>query len=159
MDSFYKKFFIAFVTVFVIDQIIKQFFLNGYDWNSKCISLNFTLNKGVAFSMFSFLGEWLKYIQVVLIGGVLGYIFWQKEKMHDYALAIGLLMGGGVSNLLDRFLHGGVVDYVYWHCGFDFAIFNFADVMIDLGVLLILITSFRHDRRERAAEKAAGKEN
>jgi len=61
MDNFYKKFFIAFVTVFVIDQMIKQFFLNGYDWNSKCISLNFTLNKGVAFSMFSFLGEWLKY--------------------------------------------------------------------------------------------------
>ncbi len=157
MDSFYKKFFIAFIAVFVVDQIIKQIFLNGFDWNSRCISLNLTLNKGVAFSMFAFLGEWLKYIQVVLIGGVLGYIFWQKEKMRDYAFAIGLLMGGGISNLLDRFLHGGVVDYVYWHCGFDFAIFNFADVMIDLGVLLILITSFRDDHKARQkAETVAG---
>jgi len=74
---------------------------------------------------------------------VLGYIFLQKQTVLEYALALGLLMGGGVSNLLDRFLHGGVVDYVYWHCGFDFAIFNFADVMIDLGVVLILIAAFR----------------
>ncbi len=149
MDRFFLKFFGAFIFVFVLDQLIKSFFLNGFDWNSSCISLNFTLNKGVAFSMFAFLGENLKYIQVVLIGAVLGYIFWKRESLREYALALGLLMGGGISNLLDRFLHGGVVDYVYWHCGFDFAIFNFADVMIDLGVLLILIHSFRKEKHER----------
>ena len=147
MDRFFLKFFGAFVFVFVLDQIIKSFFLNGFDWNSSCISLNFTLNKGVAFSMFAFLGENLKYIQVVLIGAVLGYIFWKRESLREYALALGLLMGGGISNLLDRFLHGGVVDYVYWHCGFDFAIFNFADVMIDLGVVLILWQNFRDDKK------------
>ncbi len=151
MDSFYRKFLGAFIVVFVIDQIIKSFFLNGFDWNSTCISLTLTLNKGVAFSMFAFLGEWLKYIQVVLIGGVLGYLLYNREKVYDYAMPLGLLMGGGISNLLDRFLHGGVVDYVYWHCGFDFAIFNFADVMIDLGVLLILIISFRKDKAEKEA--------
>ena len=147
MDRSYLKFFGAFIFVFVVDQYIKSFFLNGFDWNSPCISLNFTLNKGVAFSMFAFLGENLKYIQVALIGAVLGYIFWKRETLREYAFALGLLMGGGISNLLDRFLHGGVVDYVYWHCGFDFAIFNFADVMIDLGVLLILIHSFLHEKR------------
>ncbi len=147
MDKFFTKFLIGFVFVFVVDQVIKSFFLNGYDWNSSCISLNFTLNKGVAFSMFAFLGEYLKYIQVVLIGGVLGYVFYKRAELGEYALALGLLMGGGISNLLDRFLHGGVVDYVYWHCGFDFAIFNFADVMIDLGVLIILIISFKHDKK------------
>ena len=149
MDRFFLKFFGAFVFVFVLDQLIKSFFLNGFDWNSSCISLNLTLNKGVAFSMFAFLGENLKYIQIVLISAVLGYIFWKWESLREYALALGLLMGGGISNLLDRFLHGGVVDYVYWHCGFDFAIFNFADVMIDLGVLLILIHSFRKEKHER----------
>jgi signal peptidase II len=39
-------------------------------------------------------------------------------------------------------LHGGVVDYVFWHCGFDFAVFNFADVMIDVAVVLILLIHF-----------------
>jgi signal peptidase II len=93
--------------------------------------------------MFAFLKENLKYIQIVLIGGVFGYIFWEKKILQEYALSLGLILGGGVSNLLDRFTHGGVVDYVYWHCGFDFAIFNFADVMIDLGVAIILWLSFK----------------
>ncbi len=153
MAKSYRSFFIAFVLVFIVDQIIKAIFLNGFDWNSECISLNLTLNKGVAFSMFAFLGEYLKYIQMALIAGVLGYIYWQKEEMREYALALGLLMGGGVSNLLDRFLEGGVVDYVYWHCGFDFAIFNFADVMIDLGVVLILIATFRNQDNNKEIEK------
>ncbi|MFA4832456.1 signal peptidase II, partial [Helicobacter pylori] len=38
--------------------------------------------------------------------------------------------------------HGGVVDYVYYHYGFDFAIFNFADVMIDVGVGVLLLRQF-----------------
>ncbi len=143
MTKTYKTFFIAFIAVFIVDQIIKAIFLNGFDWNSSCISLNLTFNPGVAFSMFAFLGENLKYIQILLIGGVFGYIFWEKKILQEYALALGLILGGGVSNLLDRFIHKGVVDYVYWHCGFDFAIFNFADVMIDLGVAIILWLSFK----------------
>ncbi len=143
MAKIYKKFFIAFIFVVILDQIIKAFFLNGFDWNSSCISLNLTFNKGVAFSMFAFLGPYLKYIQIVLIGGVFAYIFWDKETLKEYALALGFILGGGVSNLIDRFFQEGVVDYVYWHCGFDFAIFNFADVMIDLGVVIILWLSFR----------------
>ncbi len=143
MDKTYKTFFSAFIAVFIIDQLIKAVFLNGFDWNSSCISLNLTFNKGVAFSMFAALGPYLKFIQIALIGGVFSYIFWEKEILKEYALALGLILGGGVSNLLDRFLQEGVVDYVYWHCGFDFAIFNFADVMIDLGVVIILWMSFK----------------
>jgi signal peptidase II len=144
MAKTYKTFFGTFLAVFIIDQLIKAVFLNGFDWNSACISLNLTFNKGVAFSMFAFLGPYLKFIQVVLIGGVLGYILWEKKVLKEYALALGLILGGGISNLLDRFLQEGVVDYVYWHCGFDFAIFNFADVMIDLGVVIILWISFKN---------------
>ncbi len=143
MAKTYQKFFIAFAIVFIIDQIIKMIFLNGFGWESKCIDLTLTFNKGVAFSMFASLGPYLKFIQIALIGGELAYIFWQKELLKEFALPLGLLMGGGVSNLIDRFFQEGVVDYVYWHCGFDFAIFNFADVMIDLGVVIILWVSFR----------------
>ena len=55
----------------------------------------------------------------------------------------GILFGAAIGNLYDRFVYGGVVDYVYWHCGFDFAVFNFADVMIDLSVLWLLLISFK----------------
>ncbi len=148
MAKTYKLFFLTFFAVLLVDQAIKQVFLGGFDWNSSCISLNLTFNKGVAFSMFAFLGENLKYIQLLLISSIFAYLFWDKEIIRDYSYAIGLVLGGGVSNLLDRFTQEGVVDYVYWHCGFDFAIFNFADVMIDLGVLLILIFTFKAQKKK-----------
>ncbi len=129
-----KKFFFAFFSVFAIDQIIKLIFLSGFTLKTKCISLIMVLNKGVAFSMFSFLGKNLKYIQLALIIGLL--IYFIKEKIFSkHPILSGILFAAAFSNLLDRFLRGGVVDYVYWHCGFKFAIFNFADVMIDFSIL------------------------
>jgi signal peptidase II len=91
--------------------------------------------------MFAFLDESLKYIQLVLIFGILLYVIYLREIC--YALPAGLMLGGAFSNIYDRFLHGGVVDMVYWHCGFNFAVFNFADVMIDIGVVWILILHFK----------------
>jgi signal peptidase II len=130
------KFLISFFLVFIIDQALKLAFLNGFEWNSKCISLTLALNKGVAFSMFSFLGNYLKYIQLFLIIGLVFY-FIKEKVIKKHPITSGILFGAAISNLLDRFIRGGVVDYVYWHCGFDFAIFNFADTMIDLSIVLL----------------------
>ena len=136
-----KKFFLAFFSVFALDQLIKIIFLNGFSLKTKCISLIMVLNKGVAFSMFSFLGKNLKYIQLALILGLL--IYFIKEKIFTkHPILSGILFAAAFSNLLDRFLRGGVVDYVYWHCGFNFAIFNFADVMIDFSILGFLYFYF-----------------
>ncbi|WP_456479599.1 signal peptidase II [Nautilia sp.] len=129
------KFLIAFFTVFVTDQIIKILFLSGFEWHTPCISLILAVNKGVAFSMFAFLGEYLKYIQLVLIAALF-YLFLKEGIVKKHPFVSGILFAAAVSNLLDRFLREGVVDYVYWHCGFDFAIFNFADVCIDFSVLM-----------------------
>jgi len=127
--------------VIIIDQNIKMLFVDGYRYYSDCIDLILVYNKGVAFSMFAFLDEWLKYIQVVMVAGIFAYIIYLKEVC--YAFPAGLMIGGAISNIYDRFIHGGVVDMVYWHCGFDFAIFNFADVMIDIAVVWILFLNFK----------------
>ncbi|MDD5157653.1 signal peptidase II [Sulfurimonas sp.] len=129
------------IGVFVIDQNIKTLFVEGFRYYAECIDLVLVYNKGVAFSMFSFLQEWLKYIQLVLVFGVLGYLIYKKELC--YAFPAGLMLGGAFSNIYDRFIYGGVVDMVYWHCGFDFAIFNFADVMIDVAVVWFLVLNFK----------------
>ncbi|MFA7610374.1 MAG: signal peptidase II [Sulfurimonas sp.] len=127
--------------IFIIDQNIKSIFVDGWRYYGDCIDLILVYNKGVAFSMFAFLDEWLKYIQLVLIIGVFAYIIYLRELC--YAIPGGLLLGGAFSNIYDRFVHGGVVDMVYWHCGFDFAVFNFADVMIDVAVVWILVLNFK----------------
>ena len=143
-NSFLRLNIILFFTlagVFIVDQNIKMLFVDGFRYYTECIDLILVYNKGVAFSMFAFLEEWLKYIQLILVFGVLGYILYMKQVC--YAFPAGLLLGGAFSNIYDRFIHHGVVDMVYWHCGFNFAVFNFADVMIDIAVVWFLILNFK----------------
>ncbi len=137
------KFLLIFLFIILVDQAIKYLFVSGFRLEGSCISLTLTYNKGVAFSMFAFLGEYLKYIQIVLISAIGIYLFFNKHLMDEYYIPIALILAGGISNIADRFFREGVVDYVYWHCGFNFAIFNFADVMIDLAVLLIILKNFK----------------
>ena len=131
------RFLLSLVLVIIIDQVIKYIFLDGFEWHSKCISLILAINKGVAFSMFAFLGEYLKYIQLSLIF-ILFYFFYKEKLITFHPIISGILFGASLSNLIDRFLVGGVVDYVYWHCFFDFAIFNFADVCINFSIAMFI---------------------
>ena len=148
MSKSFIKFALIFCLVFIIDQIIKWIFLNGFSYKSQWIDLVLTFNKGVAFSMFAFLGEYLKIIQIILMAVLFGYLMIEKTLFRSYPIALGLIFGGGASNVLDRFVHGGVVDYVFWHKWFEFAVFNFADVMIDLGVVIIILQSLNLIRKK-----------
>ncbi len=139
-----------FIVVFIIDQVVKFGFANlNWDVDGPYMSLKLAYNYGVAFSMFSFLEHNLKYIQlaIVLIGTI--YLFKNQNVFKEYYLPIALLYAGGLSNILDRFTYGGVVDYFYWHYLFEFAIFNIADVMIDLAVVIILYKQIKEAREEK----------
>jgi len=157
---------LALVGIFIIDQGIKEWavltavqkygvsietLLDGFYplYETSCINLDLIFNKGVAFSMFAFLKEWLKWIQLVLISGVVVYTLYLNNRI--YSVPVGILVGAGFSNLYDRFTHGGVVDYIHWHCGFDFAIFNFADVMIDLAVVWLLWINWQETKTQKKA--------
>ena len=136
------------IGIFIIDQNIKMLFVDGYRYYGDYMDLILVYNKGVAFSMFSFLAEYLKYIQLALVTGVLGYVYYMNKLC--FALPMGILLGGAFSNIYDRFVHGGVVDMFYWHAWpypifgqNGFAVFNFADVMIDLAVVWILLLNFK----------------
>jgi len=147
MTRYITIFLLVTIGTIIIDQNIKMLFVDGgYYLKGSCIDLELHYNRGVAFSMFAFLGDNLKWIQSVLVVGIIGFVFYEGY-LKKYAFPIGLIVGGAISNLYDRFIHQGVVDYVAWHCGFDFAVFNYADVMIDLGVAIILLLSFLDSRK------------
>lgn len=131
-------FFLVILGTFIIDQNLKMIFVDGYYRAGECIDLVLHYNKGVAFSMFAFLGPYLKWVQMVLVAIILFVIF-KEGYLKRYAFPAGLLVGGALGNVYDRFIHEGVVDYIAWHCGFNFAVFNFADMMINLAVAWILI--------------------
>lgn len=139
MSRVILRFLGYFVVVLGLDQAIKWVFLHGFRYQGSFVDLVLVYNKGVAFSMFAFLGANLKYIQLGLIAALLGYLIGQKELLRSHTAAFGLILGGGCSNILDRFIHPGVVDYIFWHKWFEFAVFNFADMMINLGVVIIII--------------------
>lgn len=137
-----------FLFVFIFDQCLKFFIVseasiaNNLLWQSKVISIVLVFNNGVAFSMLSFLGDSLKYIQLFIVVFACTMLLRQKVFFTRNYFAFGLIFGGGCSNILDRFTYGGVVDYIYWHFGFKFAVFNLADVLIDLGVGVLLLKMF-----------------
>jgi signal peptidase II len=148
-----KKLVIAlylFIVIFILDQVVKYGFANlSWDVDGPYMSLKLAYNYGVAFSMFSFLEHNLKYIQLLIILVATVYLFKNKDVFEEYYLSIALLYAGGISNILDRFTYGGVVDYFYWHYGFEFAIFNIADVIINLAVALIIFKQIKQIREEK----------
>jgi len=140
------KFILSLISIFVIDQAIKLIFINGFRWEGDWLSLVLVYNKGVAFSMFAFLEEYLKYIQLLLLGGI-GYFFYKEKYIFNYPIISGILFGAGISNVFDRFIREGVVDYVYYHGFFNFAVFNFADVMIDFSIVMLMWYHWRRDAK------------
>ncbi len=135
---------------FIIDQNIKLLFVEGYYRAGTCIDLELHYNKGVAFSMLAFVGPYLKWIQSLLIVGILYYVF-SEGYIKRYAFPVGLLIGGALGNVYDRFVHEGVVDYIAWHCGFNFAVFNYADIAIDLAVawIIVMLYFFPEESRDK----------
>ncbi|MBZ7985726.1 lipoprotein signal peptidase [Campylobacter sp. Cr9] len=127
------------IFVIILDRLSKNIFLAGYEWHFTPISFYLVFNDGVAFSMLSFLQGYLKYIQIILL--MIAGIFLVKEKkfLNDNYSALSFILAGGMSNIYDRFFYPGVIDFIAWHYWFNFAVFNIADVCINLGVFIIIL--------------------
>ncbi len=137
MRAFFVFLLVA-IGTFIIDQNIKTLFVEGYYRAGECIDLELHYNRGVAFSMLAFVGSYLKWIQGLLIFGIIYYVL-KEGYIKRYAFPVGLLIGGALGNVYDRFVHEGVVDYVAWHCGFNYPVFNYADIAIDIAIVWIII--------------------
>ncbi|TKX28543.1 lipoprotein signal peptidase [Campylobacter sp. MIT 12-5580] len=142
-------FILIFIAVFALDQLSKFLAIEYLGINkmpnfntafkSEYMDLVLVYNDGVAFSMLSFLKGYLKYLHLFLLLVLSGYLLWQKSFLKEHFIAFAMILAAGSSNLLDRFVHVGVVDMFFWHKWFEFAVFNVADVMINIGVALIII--------------------
>jgi signal peptidase II len=116
--------------------------------------LYYIRNQGAAFSMFTTNGP----ILFVLIAVAVVVIFYLYLRMLNsgsllYKLVFGLIIGGAAGNLLDRFTHGSVVDFLWFRIPqvhFSFAIFNLADSAITVGVVLLFVALLFTGGRPRA---------
>ncbi len=115
--------------------VIKNFF-----------SITLVHNLGAAFSIL--MGNRIFLILVGIIALILISLYIRKiEEFNDYdVFTYSLLLGGILGNLLDRIIHGYVIDYLNFNIfNYNFPIFNFADVCIVVSVILIFIKAIRED--------------
>lgn len=131
--------------IFIIDQIIKIFlnyFMKLYD-SIEIIpgffQIFFVKNTGAAFSILqdnTFLIIIITFCFLVFLNQ---YIIKEKYSTKLSILSFGMIMGGIFGNLFDRLIYHAVIDYLsFSFLGWDFPVFNFADISITFGVLFVL---------------------
>jgi len=119
--------------------------------------LNWTLayNYGAAFSFLADAGGWQKWffsgLALLMSLFLIIYLIKAPRKATLLSFGLALVLGGAVGNLIDRLLHGHVIDFIHVHYAdvWHYPIFNIADIGISLGVLLIVIDMlFLEKKRE-----------
>ena len=147
------------VLVFLADQLSKQWVLANFDLFESVKLLpffNFTYvrNYGAAFSFLSEAGGWQRWLfTLVAVGFSTLLTVWlrkQAASLWKLNLAYTLVIGGALGNLIDRLMHGFVVDFIDFYWGKShYPAFNIADSAIFIGAVLIIWDSFFNSKSEQ----------
>jgi signal peptidase II len=127
------------VVVVIIDQVTKQLVRSGLAPGEEHkiipgIKIVHVRNTGVAFSLFSSGGTLVLVFTLLALGLVVGYLALRPTR-HLLWLPTGMLVGGAIGNLIDRISKGAVTDFIKLPA---WPAFNFADISITFGVLILL---------------------
>lgn len=149
---------IVILLVTILDQLSKYFISHSlylgdgyrvFSW----LNLSFQENRGAAFSFLNHSNGWQVYLLVMIAVIVcVGMVFWlllQPQKSKWQVLAIALIVGGAIGNLIDRLRFGYVIDFIDFHLGnWHYATFNIADSAITIGVGLLIIILLLSKRKQ-----------
>lgn len=136
----------------ILDQISKLAIVGSMELYQSipmmpCVNLTYVHNTGAAFSFLSEAGGWQRWFfaSLAAVISVVITIWIARLKQHEtlLAVALALVLGGAVGNLIDRLAYGYVIDFIdvyieTWH----WPAFNIADSAITIGVVLMLVDSF-----------------
>lgn len=151
--------------VIVLDQVSKQAILGSIEPGRQVevlppvFSLVLTYNPGAAFSFLATESGWQRYFFIVIAlaaSALIIYMMVRHKADRFLCFALALVLGGAVGNLLDRILHGAVVDFLLfrWPGGpalFNpWPAFNLADSCISVGAALLILDSFRRSKVKSA---------
>lgn len=138
-------FYLIAIIVVAIDQLAKLWIRSSIEvgesvpfWDS-VLHLTHYENSGMAHSLFQGYGRLFAVFAVLFIAGVLYYRKKGEIKGKAMDISMGFLVGGAAGNAIDRILFGKVTDFLEFTSGHG--ILNLADVAINIGVVLLLITA------------------
>ena len=121
-------------------------------------NLRLSFNQGISFSLFTetFTGRPVMLAGITLAVTALLGILLVRSTTRLEAVALGLIIGGALGNVLDRLRIGAVVDFLDFHVwGFHWPAFNLADSAIVIGVIALVATTFIGNRPEPATEETS----
>ena len=146
-----KKFdiysFIIIIIAFGLDRLSKVYVINLIENNQSEVFindyLNITLNwnRGIAFGLLSFNATIVYHLISILILTIIIYLIYLMVKSDSLGkILFGLIIGGAVGNLFDRFTYFAVPDFIDFHINsFHWFTFNVADIFISLGIILMIL--------------------
>jgi len=146
--------FLIAILVFVADQLTKWWVTGplGVDHIGAVyylipnFQLTYTENNGISLGLLNATTEVGRWMLVALTSAIaIGVAFWiTREKNRVDQLALGMVLGGALGNILDRTCHGYVVDFADLHFGEwrPFLIFNVGDAAISIAVVILLLRAF-----------------
>lgn len=144
--------------ILLLDQITKRYFDTQLYYAERWpifSFFDFTLlyNPGAAFSFLAGAGGWQRWFfsAVALIATTL-IVYWLQRQPHRklFCIALTCILGGALGNVLDRILHGHVIDFLLFHWNqWYFPAFNIADIAITVGAILLIIEEFLRIRKNK----------
>lgn len=157
----YLFLYITAVVAMILDQTSKWAILAKFEDFERVniiphfFDLTLVYNTGAAFSFLANHSGWQKYFFIVLAFVISGWLAngvrkGEFGKLGNFAAA--MIIGGAFGNVIDRFIHGKVVDFLlfYWQ-NHHYPAFNVADSFICVGVALLIIDGLKQGKKNRAA--------
>jgi signal peptidase II len=136
--------------VLVLDQLTKLLVVQRFALGERLqlipgwLDLTLVYNRGAAFSFLAAADGWQRWFFIVVGAGASGFILWLLARhgtQRLFALALALILGGAIGNVIDRVFRGQVVDFVlaHWQDRWYFPAFNVADSAITVGAVLLIL--------------------
>jgi signal peptidase II len=145
--------------VVIIDQATKALVVNTVKLSDAIellpiLDIVYLENTGAAFSILAQAGGWQRWFFILLALGVsvVLMVWLRRIRSEQILLAVGLslVLGGALGNVIDRVMHGYVVDFIYFHWGpHYFPAFNIADTAISIGAGCLLLDAFKESGQKK----------
>ena len=149
-----KNIFIWGFVIIIIDQLTKLLVSNNLKLNESIevirnfFYISYVHNEGAAWSIFHGNRWFLVIMSFIALYAVIKYFLLDINVTKAETVGYSLLLGGVVGNLIDRLVHGFVIDFFdFFILGYNFPVFNIADTCIVLGVIIVLWTLIKGARR------------
>jgi signal peptidase II len=136
--------------VVMLDQVTKVLVVRHFSLGERLpvvpgwFDLTLVYNKGAAFSFLAGAGGWQRWLFIGIGFAAMAFILYLLVKHGSqrlFGLSLALVLGGAIGNVLDRILHGQVVDFLlaHWNDRWYFPAFNVADAAITTGAVLLIL--------------------